>query len=60
MLILFKNGINIGELYVKLWNGFLREQGIIRYVETQGEFESVCEMFGLREKAPNKRKANFR
>ena len=56
MLILFKNGINIGELHMKLWNGFLREQGIIRYVKTQEEFESVCAVFNLREKAPTKRK----
>ena len=67
MLILFKNGINIEELHVKLWNGFLYEhvkiwngffykQGIIRLVETQKDFERVCEAFGLREKAPTKRK----
>ena len=54
--ILERAGINIEELHVELWNGFMREQGIIRCVKTQEEFESVCGTFGLMEKAPTKRK----
>lgn len=59
-MILERNGIDLEELHIDLWNDFLRGEGIIRFVESQERFERVCENFGLREKPPTKRKANFR
>lgn len=58
--ILILAGINLEEQHRELWSEFLADQGILRYVNSQEEFERVCETLGLRTKPPTKRKANFR
>ena len=54
--ILENAGVSLDKLHRELWNGFLESQGIMRFVHSQEQFESVCETFGLREQAPTKRK----
>ena len=58
--ILEQAGINLRELHIKLWNGFMHDQEIAASIKTQGAFELVCAFAGLRTPAPTKRKANFR
>ena len=54
-------GINIEELHVKLWLGFLNSlgYGFVRAIN-KAQFEGACEHLELRTPAPTKRKADFR
>ena len=54
-------GIDIEKQHEKLWCGFLQTLDRMLYgIPSQEEFEFICGEYGLREKAPAKRKANFR
>ena len=59
--ILERAGINIELQHRKLWIGFCERENIAmdRHLD-EAEFERLCELHGLREKPPTKRKANFR
>jgi hypothetical protein len=54
--ILIRAGIDLEHLHRKLWNGFLLTIGVLTTVNTQQEFEELCEKLGLRKTPPTKRK----
>lgn len=50
------HGINVSELHVRLWNGFLLEKRIYVTVKTQEEFERQCMISGFIQETFSRRK----